>query len=384
MTRTARRRSRLLLGAVALAATALGTVLTTPPGAAGDAGTLRLAAAPGEAPGPVSIATVPPVAGFAVTLDGVTKLTDDAGKAVMETGSGPDLAERLSLPDSSTSMIGGQKVLVRPARVYVSDRSVQIAMDLDYFVQFHFQDTDGTQLDAAGIDTVVVKSETGEVVEVPAATGSWLRGNRVVGGSGAPRVRYLAWSVQEIEYAGSNLVNASQQRFVPAEQQDVTVDLLFFGMSVHMHDAFFGFPQTGAVELEYPDGSTRRFDLGDDGQLAIPALPRGAYELTPVGPGPRMSRPLAISRAQEVDLAFYSWLDILALLAVLAGLAGGLAYTGGIRRGPRPPRHRHRHRHRPPRSRRPRSEHTDEAAPGDRRPAGHRAEPFSDAAVGAG
>jgi hypothetical protein len=233
---------------------------------------------------------------------------------------------------------------VRPARIYASDRKVQIAVDVDYFVRFHFADTAGGRLDGATIDTVVVKSETGEVVRVPAAEGAWLQGNRVVGGSGAPRIRDLAWSVQEIQFAGSNVVNASQQRFVPAEQRDVDVELLFFSMTVHMHDAFFAFPQRGSVDLEYPDGSTQRFSLGGNGTLTIPALPRGQYTLTSVGPGPRMSRPLAISRTQDIQLAFYSWLDILSVVGIVVLFAGGLAWVGAIRRGPRHAVHRHRRR----------------------------------------
>jgi hypothetical protein len=329
-----------LLGVLVLAAGVLGAVLTPP----GDGALLRTAAAPSALPGPVSVVTVPAVAGFPVTLDGVTEYTDAAGRAHMPGGSGADLADRITLVEKAELSVGGVPVVVRPARIYASDRSVQIAVDVDYFVRFHFADVEGDQLDAAKIDTVVVKSETGEVVRVPAAEGSWLQGNRVVGGSGAPRVRDLAWSVQEIQFAGSNVVNASQQRFVPAEQRDVDVKLLFFSMTVHMHDAFFAFPQRGSVDLEYPDGSTQRFSFGGDGTLTIPALPRGQYTLTSVGPGPRMSRPLAISRTQDIQLAFYSWLDILSVVGIVVLFAGGLAWVGAIRRGPRPAVHRHRRR----------------------------------------
>ena len=150
--------------------------------------------------------------------------------------------------------------------------------------------------------------------------------------------------MQEIQFAGSNVVNASQQRFVPAEQRDVDVELLFFSMTVHMHDAFFAFPQRGSVDLAYPDGSTQRFSLGGDGTLTIPSLPRGQYTLTSVGPGPHMSRPLAISRTQDIQLGFYSWLDILSVVGIVVLFAGGLAWVGAIRRGPRPAVHRHRRR----------------------------------------
>jgi hypothetical protein len=57
-----------------------------------------------------------------------------------------------------------------------------------------------------------------------------------------------------------------------------------------------------------------------------------------------MSRPLAISRTQDIQLAFYSWLDILSVVGIVVLFAGGLAWVGAIRRGPRPAVHRHRRR----------------------------------------
>jgi hypothetical protein len=373
VTGTARRWVARLSGVVALLALSVSAVPAPPTGVA-IAG-LRLTAAPAAASGPVTIVTVPAVTGLPVTLDGITKLTDAAGKAHMETGRGPDLENRITLSPTRELTIEGKQVLVRPARIYASDRNVQIAVDLAYFVRFRFSDPEGTELDASRIGTVVVKSETGEIVTVPAAEGSWLQGNRVVGGGGAPRVRDLAWSVQEIRYAGSNVVNASQQRFLPAEQPDVPVELLFFGMTVRMRDALFGFEQRGSVDLEYPDGSTQRLPLGDDGELAVPALPRGEYTLTPVGPGPRISRPLALSRTQDVDVSFYSWLDLLVVGLLVVGVAGGLAWVGARRRGTG--------RRQPTRGAGPpEDEETAETAAGERRAAGHSIESSGEDAVG--
>ena len=61
-------------------------------------------------------------------------------------------------------------------------------------------------------------------------------------------------------------------------------------------------------------------------------MPRGDYTLVSTGSGPHLTRPLAISRDQEVDLAFYSWLDILLALGVLLAVAGGMALWGTRRR----------------------------------------------------
>jgi hypothetical protein len=164
----------------------------------------------------------------------------------------------------------------------------------------------------------------------------------VVKRTGFMEVKNLRWSVQQVTFAGSNVVNASQQEFFPAEQQDVDVGLLFFRLDLQVHDAMFGFSSGSAIDLVYPDGETRRFGLDDGGRLSVPELPRGDYTLTIVGPGPPMSRPLAVSRDQSVDLAFHSWLDVLTVLAAVLGLAGALALSGRIRRRDtaEDPRHR--------------------------------------------
>jgi hypothetical protein len=350
-------------------------------GSPGDGARLRTAAAPSPETLAVVVGTMPAVAGFTVTLDGLAQITDSEGKAVFEgVPSEPALANRVT-GEEVTLPIDGRQVLVRPAQINTSGSTVVMALELSYLVHFRFSDTRGAALDAATVDDVVVKSETGEIVTVPVGEDRWLQGTRVVGGSGAPRLRVLSWSIQEVMLAGSNVVNASQQRFLPAETQDVVVELLLFDMHVYMHDALFGFSYSGAVDLDYPDGHIRRFDLDEEGRLTVPNLPRGEYTVTPVGPGPTMPRPLAVSRVQEVNLAFYSWLDILVVLGAVLGLAGGLAWVGRVRRrpppspAPEPTPGRHAREDPVPDMEWP------EAQPDDRRPDEDSSEPSSDDAV---
>jgi hypothetical protein len=386
MTRKAHRGSPLPVRALALGVLAFVLALATVDrGSPGDGARLRTAMAPSAETGAVVVGTVPAVAGFTVTLDGLAQITDSEGKAVFEAVSfEPALANRVT-GEEVTLPINGQQVLVRPAQINTSGSTVVMSLELSYLVHFRFADTLGTALDAATVDKVVVKSETGEIVTVQVGEDRWLQGSRVVGGRGALRVRLLSWSVQEVVIAGANVVNASQQRFLPAQTQDVAVELLLFDMHVYMYDALFGFSYSGAVDLEYPDGHTRRFDLDEEGRLTVPDLPRGEYTVTPIGPGPTMPRPLALSRAQEVNLAFYSWLDIMVILGAFLGLAGGLAWVGRVRRrsppvpepepapAPAPGRHA-RERNIP-------DMHWPKAQPDDRRPYEHSSEPSSDDAV---
>ncbi|TFV74838.1 hypothetical protein E4P39_11240 [Blastococcus sp. CT_GayMR19] len=280
------------------------------------------------------MSTVPAVPGFPVTLDGVTVLTDVSGNAsfTAPVTDREDLKQRITL-NTAMVPIGTQEVRVRADRVYSSGpQEARIALGLSYLVQFGFSGVDGAPVDASAVKSVRLKSEVGEILEAPAHEGAWLQGSRVVPRAGALEVKELLWSVQRVEYAGSNVVNVSQQRFVPAQQQAVDIELLFFKLDARVHDAIFDFAYGGAIELTYPDGATRRFGLDDNGQLSLPALPRGDYSIAIDGPGPSMPRPLAVSRDQTIELAFYSWLDIVVILVGIFGFAGGLAWAGRVRR----------------------------------------------------
>ena len=298
--------------------------------AAGDGSHLQTAADLGPA-APLVIGTVPAVAGFPVTLDDVTVLTDAEGRAHFPTTGEGDLSNRLTL-NEAVLPIGGQDVKVSADRIYPSSTAPVIALSLSYRVSFRYADTDGTPMDAGSVGRITVKSITGEVVELGAQESAWLQGSRVVKETGGLLVKDLQWSVQRVEVSGTSVVNAAQQTFMPATQQDVTVQLLFFDVDVHVQDALFGFPTGRAVQLVFPDGTSHRYPLDGDGRVNMPPLPRGDYTLTILGLGPQMPRPVAVSRNLRLDLDFYSWLDIGSVVGSILTLAVALAAIGWRRR----------------------------------------------------
>jgi hypothetical protein len=290
-------------------------------------------AAPARTPlTPMTIGTMPPVAGFPVVLDGITTHTDAEGNArFAAVADERPLSTRVTLTDAVLTLDGRP---VKASGNSVSDVRSRplIRLDLSYQVDFRFTAVDSSPIDESAVDGITLRSTNGEVVDLRPDETPWLHGARAVQILGDTQVRDVGWSVQRVMYAGSNVVNAAQQAFLPADRQEVQLTLLSFGVDFQVTDAFFGFPQRGAIELRYPDSSSRRFPVDAAGDLHIPQLPRGEYTLTSIGPGPDMSRPLAISRAQRVDVAFYSWLDIGLVLGLLVTLAGGLAWWGRTRR----------------------------------------------------
>jgi hypothetical protein len=228
--------------------------------------------------------------------------------------------------------LNGREVRVRASRVYPNGGQPRLALDIFWPVRFSFLDVNGAPIDVGRIESIQLKSQTGESRNAAAKGTEWLQGSRVVSLGGGPQNKNIQWAIQAVEYASSNVVNSAQQRFEPAKTQAVEVKLLFYRSRVTVKDAFFGFAVGDAVLITSPDGRVDRFPLAENGTVDLPSLPRGDYSIVVDGPGPRMSRPVAISRDQVLDLKFYSWLDIGIVVACLAAFGIGTLWLGWRRR----------------------------------------------------
>jgi hypothetical protein len=169
-----------------------------------------------------------------------------------------------------------------------------------------------------------VRGTDGSRLSLPNGRVSWLPAVQGVrAADGHWRRRKISYAVQELRAHGSDVVHRGEQRFVPARQRSVTVRSLFFAARFSAHDALLGSPAGTALVLRFPDGHIERHAFGPRGQRRLTGLPRGRYEVRVDGPGVSFSRPLTLSRTQDVDLRVISWVDI-ALVGgalVLAALA---------------------------------------------------------------
>jgi hypothetical protein len=281
--------------------------------------------------GGVVIGTIPAVPGFPITLDRETVLTDRSGIARFETRNTQSLSSRVTYHDKKIELEGRQ-VRVRATRLYPKGGQPVVALDIFWPVRFSFLDVNGAPINVDRIESVRLKSITGESRQASATETLWLQGSRVVSRSEGPVNKQIQWSIQAVEYASSNVVNSAQQRFEPAKTQAVKIELLFYRSQVTVKDAFFSFGVGDAVLVNSPDGRVDRFPLGENSAVDLPSLPRGNYSIVVDGPGPRMTRPVAISRDQVLDLKFYSWLDIGIVIAFLIAFAVGTLWLGWLRR----------------------------------------------------
>jgi phospholipase C len=288
------------------------------------------AQAPRGGPVPRSIQTVPAAPGMRFALDGHRFEADRAGRAT------PPAAFRragASLRALDTEIAPG--VRARFDRWYSGRRIA--ALNLYHRVGISFVDLDANVVSPSAVTSVTLQGSDGSRHVLAGARRAWLQGNRVVPESQGRTSTRLYYSADEVLVAGSNVVHRGQQRFFPAASPKMRLRLLLFAVRVTVRDALLGFPIGSAVRFEYPNGREQREALGPSADLTVRSLPRGDYRVSVEALGMSSSRPIALSRDQEVDLRVISWLDIAVVLMVLGSLALALLF---IRR-PAPAGRRH-------------------------------------------
>ena len=191
-------------------------------------------------------------------------------------------------------------------------------------VRFRFVDPRGKPVNSKRIAFVRLRSGTGTTRRVTGRDPVWLPAERIVPLEGGLSRKSVEWSVQSVMVDGSNVVNRGQQRFVPGEQRDVSISVLFFQATFSVRDTLFGFPLGSAIRLRFPDGHVRRYPLANRATLQLQALARGQYEVSVDAGGLSFTQPVSLSRDQRVALNVTSYLDVAlvggAIGAILLGL----------------------------------------------------------------
>jgi hypothetical protein len=329
------RRARLL--AVPLAA-ALAAALAAP-AAAAPARRLQ--------PHTLVVQVVPPMAGVAFTLDGrgFRSGADGVASTTAEGVATRRLTVGVPAPRPGlryqfqrwTGGYGGDEF--SPSRtVRMGGRVTRLVAGFTEvcLVRWSFVDIQGDPVPSGMVESVVLKDDSGGRYQKPGHGVHWLPASQPVrDNSNRVTARPLDYSVEGVLVNGANAVFRSQQRFRPAPNATWPISLRFYQMQISAHDALFGFPAGSALQLRSPDGQVQRLDLDERSRAGSGRLARGDYQLKVQGPGISWWVPVSLSRDQEVQLVFLSWLDlsVAALLAVLVLV--GLPLLGGRLRGRR-------------------------------------------------
>jgi hypothetical protein len=265
----------------------------------------------------VEVQTVPPVEGQRFIHRGQTVKADSAGRIRIDVSS--DIRRELKVLDTPV----GTGVQARLDRFY-PDRNI-VAIAFYHQVSPNFVDLQGNKVDPDEVDTTVVKGIHGREYTFRKGEPRWLQVSRVVARrNNRLRSKSLRYTVERVRIKGANVVNAGQQRFRPSETPRFPVQVLLYAARFKTRDAFFGFPLGSAVRLTFPDGRVERHELGENGELVLRSLPRSDYEVTVDAPGFSFSRPVSLSRNQDVELEILSYLDIGLSMFVFAAFMIGL------------------------------------------------------------
>jgi hypothetical protein len=281
------------------------------------------------ADGVVTVRTIPVVKGMRFKLGDRLLRADSRGRLRLRHD--PDLLQR-DLKVLKTSR--GRDSYASFSRYYPSGNVLNATLAFYYRVRPQFINLQGRSVDPESVSQVTIKGVHGAVYKFRGTQERWVQGNRVVTATkfgrkndvAGPefRIKRLDYGITGVVVEGSNVVNTGQQRFLPSKDGEVKVRLLLYSARFKTHDSFFGFPIGSAIQLTHPSGRIERHELGNGGQVALQALPRGDYQVAVVGPGFSFTRPVSLSRNQEVDLEVLSYLDVGLVLFVMAAFVIGL------------------------------------------------------------
>jgi Glycosyl hydrolase family 99 len=262
-------------------------------------------------PGPIRVTTVPIVKGVRVVVGDRTYVTDARGGITLPS---QEVIPRLRVPP--TTLAPG--VEARFTRWYRG----RIALGYWYRISPRFSGPQGPVTDR--ISEFRLHSSIGLRTVRKNLDPFWIQGTRIVPFTQGLRKKAISYAVDSVTVDGANVVNRSQQKFVPAQSADLHVRLLFNVARFTARDAIFHFPVGSGVRLKYPDGHTEVQEFHNKNVIVVPGLPRGQYQVQVVGAGWSPMRPVAVSRTQDVSLAVITYLDIGLVLAILLAASGAL------------------------------------------------------------
>ena len=287
------------------------------------------------APALLEVRTVPALPGTRFTLDGREFTTGQDGIAQI----GVDRMGVYSLTVSAGDTIAPRlrsEFAGWDDGEYALERSVKIpakgvlgaGFNLHYLVTPRFADSQDREVDPARVSSLTLTSSIGRRQTVDRIQPFWIQGSRVVDGPESLEQREITYTVERVLVDGANVVNQSQQRLVSSAGSDWTIQVLFYSAHFIARDALFGFPTGSGILLSFPDGHSQTLQLGSGGEVTVDALPRGQYRVKLEGPGFASTRPLALSRSQDVSILLVSYLDLGIIFGFLALVALGLLLLG--------------------------------------------------------
>ncbi len=270
-----------------------------------------------------TIHTVPVQQGLPFILNGTGFVSDANGIAQIVVA--PDFDESLR-PDAG-NLVVAPGVEERFARWRTHNGDIYATYETYYEIRLAFVDLAGNPVDPARVTKVSLKGAIGNQLSVQPNTPFTVLGQRVVPLAGELQTKDVGYSVEDVVVDGASVVHRAQNRFTPSLERTWTITLLFYSAHVLVRDAIFGFPLASELTITYPDGHEVAVPT-KDGELSLTAMARGNYSIVARGWGISFSRPVALSRDQDVDLKVITYLDLGVVVGLVMFVVFGLLLVG--------------------------------------------------------
>ncbi|MFL5913426.1 MAG: hypothetical protein ACJ768_23015 [Gaiellaceae bacterium] len=272
--------------------------------------------------GPLRVHTIPPVPGARFQTDHRSFYADQKGVVILPAS----VVKNATLTSELRDRVKVYDKQLGPNAVARFDRWFgrgTVSFNVFYRLSFTFRDLKGRPVDPSTVSSFMVKSRTGVRHQLKPNQPAWLQGSRVVPFQGILVSKDIDYQTESALVDGNDVVNRAQQRFTPRLTQAFSIRLLFYSIHATSKDAIFGFATGSAIQIIYPSGRIATHAL-HGGQVRVTGLPRGNYKVKVRANGVSFTRPVSVSRNQEVELKVISWVDMLFTFLVLTGIAGGL------------------------------------------------------------
>ena len=276
--------------------------------------------------------TVPATQGARMAAEGRIAAADKSGRVRLPISNYLGLDSRFHVLDTRVSedrKVSLDRIVGSPSRA-ARGTPLTVGLRTERLVHWNFVDRGGREVPASRVSLLEMRSNTGEVVRFRGrdlVRPRWMAAGRTQQTPAGLVNKEQYWSVSRVVVDGGDVVNRSQQKFVPEQSQEWTVSLLFYRVQVVGRDLLFGSLSGTGLELRRPDGTLDRVPFVD-GKATLPSLARGTYTARIYGPGASFGRPVSISKDQLLEIEVISPFDLGLIGVVIVMVALSLLIVG--------------------------------------------------------
>ena len=287
-------------------------------------------------PADVRIQTIPATPGLAFEINGQTIVSGADGVADIKIGYAGKYevtarVDKYSNPDQRLEFSRWVDNTFQPFTFIQvpSNQTIEVGLNVYEQVGENFVDLNGSPVDTARVSQFTIRSAQGDTFVLKDGTPQWIPASRIARRQAGLEATPLQYSVINVTVDGSNVVNASQQRFFAQPNGTWQISLILYSLTIHATDGLFGSTVGKSINLVYPDGKILNYPYDLSGTVTINNLARGNYSVQVIGAkGLKQVIPVALSRSQTVEVKIPTSIDLIILFGLGLLMVLGLLVFG--------------------------------------------------------